>query len=86
LCEAPSGRGGSWGEDGSIVAALTSVSGVLSRIPSSGGMPTPVTELVQGEHTHRWPQILPGGKAVLFTAHTATGCVRWGQHRGDVLH
>jgi serine/threonine-protein kinase len=27
-----------------------------------------VTELAQGEITHRWPQILPGGKAVLFTA------------------
>jgi serine/threonine-protein kinase len=34
-------------------------------------MPTPVTEPAQGEYTHRWPQILPGGKAVLFTTHTA---------------
>jgi Tol biopolymer transport system component len=72
LCDAASGRGGSWGQDGNILAALTSVSGVLSRIPSAGGTPTPVTELAQGEATHRWPQILPGGKAVLFTAHTAT--------------
>ena len=40
-------------------------------IPSAGGAPTPVTELAQGEATHRWPQILPGGKAVLFTSHTA---------------
>jgi serine/threonine-protein kinase len=31
-----------------------------------------VTDLQNGEATHRWPQILPGGKAVLFTAHTAT--------------
>ena len=30
----------------------------------------PVTELVQGEVTHRWPQILPGAKAVMFTANT----------------
>jgi WD40-like Beta Propeller Repeat len=29
-------------------------------------------ELAQGEATHRWPQILPGGKAVLFTAHSTT--------------
>jgi serine/threonine-protein kinase len=27
-----------------------------------------VTDLQNGEVTHRWPQILPGGKAVLFTA------------------
>jgi serine/threonine-protein kinase len=60
-------RGGSWGEDGNIIAAVTQ-SGVLSRIPAAGGAPTLVTELAQGEITHRWPQILPGGKAVLFTS------------------
>ena len=69
LCDAPPRRGGSWGEDGNIIAALA---GGLSRIPSAGGAPTPVTELAQGEVTHRWPQILPGGKAVLFTANTST--------------
>ena len=66
-------RGGSWGEDGSIIAALTGTGG-LSRIPTAGGAPVPITELDRqhGEITHRWPQILPGGKAVLFTANTAT--------------
>jgi serine/threonine-protein kinase len=72
LCDALSARGGSWGEDGNIIAALD-LTGVLSRIPSAGGAPTPVTELAQGEATHRWPQILPGGKAVLFTASATTG-------------
>ena len=67
LCDAAGGRGGSWGEDGNIIAALGIYTG-LSRIPSAGGPPTPVTELGNGEVTHRWPQILPGGKAVLFTA------------------
>ena len=70
LCNGPFGTGGSWGEDGNIVAALGSQSG-LSRIPSAGGAPTPVTELAPGEDAHRWPQILPGGRAVLFTAFTA---------------
>ena len=69
LCNAATGRGGSWGEDGNIIAALSSTGG-LSRIPSAGGPPTPVTDLQNGEITHRWPQILPGGKAVLFTAST----------------
>jgi Tol biopolymer transport system component/predicted Ser/Thr protein kinase len=64
--------GGSWGEDGNIIAALVPA-GPLSRIPAGGGAPTPVTELAHGEATHRWPQILPGGKAVLFTAHTMIG-------------
>ena len=71
LSDAPFATGGSWGEDGNIVAALNTT-GALSRIPSSGGTPAPVTELAQGEFTHRWPQILPGGKALLFTAHSAT--------------
>jgi Tol biopolymer transport system component/tRNA A-37 threonylcarbamoyl transferase component Bud32 len=69
LCNAPSFLGGGWGEDGNIIAAL-STSGGLSRIPSVGGAPSPATELAPGEITHRWPQILPGGKAVLFTSHT----------------
>jgi serine/threonine protein kinase/WD40 repeat protein len=70
LCDAPNGRGGSWGEDGNVITALN-ITGGLSRILSAGGPPTPETDLQSGEQTHRWPQILPGGKAVLFTAHTA---------------
>jgi serine/threonine-protein kinase len=67
LCNSGNGEGGSWGEDGNIIATLTGTSG-LSLIPSAGSPPTPVTELASGEGTHRWPQVLPGGKAVLFTA------------------
>ena len=66
LCDAPLGFGGSWGEDGNIVASLAF--GPLLRIPSAGGAPTPVTEPGKGEVTHAWPQVLPGGKAVLFTS------------------
>jgi serine/threonine-protein kinase len=71
LCSAPTGMGGSWGEDGTIIAAISSLSG-LYRIPADGGAPAPLTELDRehGEVSHRWPQILSGGKAVLFTART----------------
>jgi len=62
-------RGGSWGEDGTIIAAIGNYD-ALSRIPSSGGASELVTQVAQGEATERWPQILPGGKAVLFTSHT----------------
>jgi Tol biopolymer transport system component len=71
LCDSVAGRGGSWGDDGNIIAALDTNIG-LSRIPSAGGQPTSVTELQSGEGNHRWPQVLPGGKAVLFTA-SSTG-------------
>jgi len=60
-------RGASWGEDGTIVAALTNTGG-LFRIPAAGGTPQPLTQLGPGEATHRWPQMLPGGQALLFTA------------------
>jgi serine/threonine-protein kinase len=59
--------GGSWGEDGNIIVQLGT--GPLFRIASGGGALTPVTELAPGETTHRWPQVLPGGRAVLFTAY-----------------
>jgi len=70
LCDVGVAEGGSWGEDGNIIAVFSSAGGVLSRIPATGGAPTPLTQLAQGEPTHRWPQILPGGKAVLFTSNT----------------
>jgi serine/threonine-protein kinase len=67
LCDAPQGRGGSWGEDGRIIAALDTLT-VLSVVPSDGARPVPLTELSSGENTHRWPQILPGGGAVIFNS------------------
>jgi len=72
LCDAPAGRGASWGEDGSIIAALDAQVG-LSRVPQEGGNPVSVTTLSPGETTHRWPQVLLGGKAVLFNASIAYG-------------
>jgi serine/threonine-protein kinase len=72
LCDAPAGRGAGWGEDGTIIAALDSLT-VLSKVPSAGGKAVSVTNFSLGETTHRWPQVLPGGKAVLFTASIATG-------------
>jgi serine/threonine-protein kinase len=67
LSDAQYGYSGSWGDDGNIVASFTSFSGLV-RVPSGGGAPTPIAELATGEAAQRWPQILPGGKAVLFTA------------------
>jgi Tol biopolymer transport system component len=70
LCDAPSGRGGAWGEDDNIIATLNGSAGIgLSRVPAAGGTPQAVTKPGEkGDATHRWPQILPGGQAVLFMA------------------
>ncbi len=68
----PNPRGASWSEDGSIVLAVVPSTG-LSRIPPSGGLAQMLTNPpLKGQMTHRWPQILPGGRAAIFTAHTAT--------------
>jgi len=69
LCDAPNDRGGSWGEDGTIVFT-PDLQLPLSKVSSSGGTPEPLTTLDKqaGEITQRWPQVLPGGKAVLFTS------------------
>jgi len=68
ICEAAVGRGASWSPDGTIIFARNMSSG-LFRVSASGGTPEAVTTLnaAAGERTHRWPQVLPGGDAVLFT-------------------
>jgi serine/threonine-protein kinase len=70
LCDAPAARGASWADDGSIVATLTTTSGLV-RVPSAGGAPAAITRPEEfHETTHRWPQVLPGSQSVLFTTHT----------------
>jgi serine/threonine-protein kinase len=64
-------RGASWGDGDSIVATLNNLV-PLSLIPAAGGPAKPITRLAIGQQTHRWPQVLPGGEAVLFTASITT--------------
>ncbi|MBI4481356.1 MAG: PD40 domain-containing protein [Acidobacteria bacterium] len=42
------------------------------RVSAAGGTPQTVTSLdsEKGEFSHRWPEFLPGGKAVIFTVGT----------------
>ena len=64
---APYSHGGSWGSQGIIAFAPTNVS-ALQQVSDAGGAPQPLTRLEKGVVGHRWPEFLPGGKAVLFTA------------------
>jgi serine/threonine-protein kinase len=80
LADAMNGRGGSWGDDQNIVFT-PSPSSPLFRIGSAGGTPEQLTKLAKegnepAEVTHRWPQMLPGSKAVLFTSSPITGSYR----------
>jgi Tol biopolymer transport system component/tRNA A-37 threonylcarbamoyl transferase component Bud32 len=69
LANAPAPRGGWWGQDGTIIFAPDYRKGLM-RVSAVGGDAQPVTTLVGDEITHRWPQVLPGGGAVLYTAST----------------
>jgi serine/threonine-protein kinase len=68
LCDAPTPHGASWAVDDTITYAPNFGSGLL-RIPSAGGTPQTLTtpNTKEQEISHRWPQVLPGGKYVLFT-------------------
>jgi Tol biopolymer transport system component/predicted Ser/Thr protein kinase len=71
LYSAPNLFGASWGEDNRLVTAPAFRS-PLWRTPASGGPAEPFTTLGPGEVSHWWPQVLPGGDAVLFTASSST--------------
>src|ERR1700723_2765629 len=75
LCDARSGRGGTWNKDGVILFTPSGqMTGGLQRISASGG---PVTSIAApqnsaGEASQRWPMFLPDGKHYLFLSSTIT--------------
>jgi eukaryotic-like serine/threonine-protein kinase len=74
LCSvgSPSSRGASWLADDTIVFA-PSLASAIFRVSANGGTPDPITTLdtKNREVSHRWPDMLPGGKALIFTVKTA---------------
>jgi len=60
-------RGASW-DRGGMIAFSPTTNGPIQQVPSAGGTPQPLTRIGTGEVTHRWPEFLPGGTAVLFVA------------------
>ncbi len=79
-------RGASWGPDDTIIftvdpdTGLSRISAVGNTLPPDAFSDTPnipvegqiltTPDPIKGEYNHRWPQFLPGGKAVLFTIGT----------------
>ena len=61
-------RGGTWSRDGYIYFTSDAAT-PLARVRQDGGAVEEVTTLdtTRGERTHRWPDALPDGRAVLFT-------------------
>jgi serine/threonine-protein kinase len=61
--------GASWAPDDTIVFATDESKGLM-RVPAGGGTPERLTSVDpgKGERDHFWPDVLPDGRAVLFTA------------------
>jgi serine/threonine-protein kinase len=68
LADARAGRGVAWAKDGSLIYSPLYNGGLL-RIAATGGAPVELTKLdaARAERSHRWPQVLPDGRAVIFT-------------------
>ncbi len=74
LCDAPTGRGGTWNRDGVILFA-PDVFGGIYRVSSGGGPPVEVTkpDPSRSETSHRWPVFLPDGRHFLYLAANFSG-------------
>ena len=68
ICDAANVRAGQFTDDGAIV--LSFESGVLTWMSPPGWSPEPLTTLAENELAQLSPQMLPGGRAVLFTSIT----------------
>ena len=69
--EASGPRGASWGSQG-IIAFAPTFNAILQQVPGAGGVRQPLTRFEKGDVSHRWPEFLPGNKAMLFAASAAT--------------
>jgi Tol biopolymer transport system component len=83
LCDAGRSRGATWGPDDTIIFSPSLSSG-LWRVSASGGQPQMLTapDASKSEYSHRYPQVLPGGKGVVFTALRGFG---WDETQVEVL-
>jgi len=61
-------RGATWAPDDTIIFSPVTDAG-LSRVPATGGTPQIIAtpDPQKHERSYRWPHMLPGGDAVLFT-------------------
>ena len=66
ICETSLVRGAAWDSDGRIFFGQSR--GALLQVSVSDGVESPLTTLdaAQGETSHQWPQLLPGGRLLYW--------------------
>jgi serine/threonine protein kinase len=67
ICDAPSGRGGTWNQDGIIMFAPNATGGLV-KVSASGGTPEGVIKTDTSTLSLRWPHFLPDGKHFLYSS------------------
>jgi len=69
LCDAPSGRGGSWNREDVIVFAPNNTGSGIQRVAAAGGVPSDVRK-INGNLRH--PAFLPDGRHFLYLARSGS--------------
>src|SRR5712691_2715026 len=70
LANVPYEAGAAWGSQGTIAFSYSYAS-TIQEVSEGGGALQPLTSLGKKDTSHRWPDLLPGGKALLFTGGAA---------------
>ena len=76
VCEAPEDSpGATWGPENAVFFSPTWTGSGLWRADAAGGKPVELTkpDRAKGETGHFWPEVLPDGKAALFTIFGGVG-------------
>jgi len=76
VCDAPTGRGGTWNKNDVIVfTPVAALGGGLYRVSASGGTPAQITSTdpSRGEQSHRWAMFLPDGTHYLYMTANFSG-------------
>lgn len=68
VCDAPSGRGGTWNADGTILFT-PDIYSPISKVSSAGGTPIPVTVFDRNHEVNQyWPAFLPDGRHFIYVS------------------
>jgi eukaryotic-like serine/threonine-protein kinase len=76
ICDAPSGRGGTWNKNGVIIFTPSGqLADGLYRVSEAGGAAARISlpDAALGEDSHRWPVFLPDQKHFLYLAANVSG-------------
>jgi serine/threonine-protein kinase len=79
-------RGLAWIDETTLVYSPESIGGLM-ELSINGGAPKVVTTIDEkaGERTHRWPDVLPGGRWITFTVGTSASPDEYDHSRIDAV-